>query len=123
MIKNFDDARVDIILTNDFLTNDFRITKKFVKKFLLTMISIDETRIASTNEKIFVKNFHDIKIFDVVTSKNELTTINLTMINDNETTNDEFAKDFRFNIIIVKLYLTKNLYDKKAMRNFCYLIN
>ena len=63
---------------------------------------------------MFVKDFHDIKFVDVVTSTNELTTIDLTMLNDDATINDEtstkkkFAKSFRFEIMITKFCLTKN---------------
>lgn len=76
-----------------------------------------------------MKTFYNFITIDVITSKKKLTTIDLIVINNNKIinnktlTSDEFAKDFRFNIIITKICLTKNLYNKIAIKSFYYLIN
>ena len=100
------------------------MTKKFVKKFLSTIILINETKIISTNEKMFTKNFHDIKVFDIVTSKNELTTIDFAMIKNETLTSDEFVKNFRFDIMTTKFCFTTNwLFELKTIDFFDKIIN
>ena len=79
------------------MTIDF--VAKIVKEFLIMMTLIDETKIELTTKRVFANDFLNIKI------------VNLTMINNNTTktsTNDEFVKDFRFEIMTTKLCLTKN---------------
>ena len=89
--KNNDDEMsktTTIIETYDDLAN---IKKLSTKNFRDTRIDVK-----LTNEKMFIKNFHDIDV-----------TINLTIINDKTSSSDEFAKNFRFNITIAKFCLTK----------------
>ena len=89
--KNDDDEMsktTTIIETYDDLAN---IKKLSTKNFRDTRIDVK-----LTNERIFMKDFHDVDV-----------TIDLTMINNKTSSSDEFAKNFRFNITIAKFYLIK----------------
>lgn len=50
-----------------------------------------------------------------MTLKNELITIDLIIINNKILINDEFKKDFRFDITIAKLCLIKKFRDEKTI--------
>ena len=87
--KNNDDEiskTTTIIETYDDLAN--------IKK--LSTRNFRDTRVNVKLKKIFVKNFHDVNV-----------TIDLMMINNKTSSSDEFAKNFRFDITIAKLCLTK----------------
>ena len=89
--KNDDDEMLKtttIIETYDDLAN---IKKLSTKNFRDTRVDMK-----LTNEKMFVKNFHDVDV-----------TIDLTMINNKTLSSDEFIKNFRFDITIAKFCLTK----------------
>ena len=104
--KKISTKKINKLIDDDFsTTNDIRIN--IVKKFLIIIMSINETKI-KLKTKIFANNFHNIKIVDVTTSINA---INLTIINNYSTTTltkNEFVKKIRFEIMTTKFCLTKN---------------
>ena len=105
--KSFDNK---LSTTNDLRTN-------IVKRFLLMMILINETKIELTTKKMFANDFHNIKVVNVTTLTNA---IDLTIINNNliKTLIMLLLKDFR-NIAITKFCLNEViLWSNEIIKKF-----